>query len=496
MYQKTFGKSEKGLGHFANPKIGSISVTCALTKLISQETPGLHRIALMRYSWQNGESWEPVSLQHGVIVMSKIVFALTLVVILSLSYLALENPTAVQLKLFQKGPTEVPLYMVIFGAFVLGALFVYLLFLLQGVRGALVGRREKRTKKRDERTDAYRQEARKASRLGDLDTSRTLLEKATQMSPDTLELYLDLADVFLEEKKYAEASDRYHHVFSRDPQNMRAILGIAVCSEGTENYSEAEYYYARVLEMEKPNSLALEGLLRTQRGQHKWQEAMETLRRLKRAGLVSTEEFDDSLALLWYQQGVMEKEAGNLKASISSLEKSLKGRSEFLPTLLSLGDVYIRDGSPERALKIWESDLAERFRVPVAKALENYMIEHEGERALIQFYKKISSRSELARLFLARLYLRLDRIEDAEKEIREIPDMEASPRALLVLAEIEKRRLNEALANRHYSLAFELLHHQLHQYRCSACSTPHDKWTPQCPACGAWDTLDTDQVLL
>ena len=427
--------------------------------------------------------------------MSKVVFGLTLIVILALSYLALENPTVVQLKLFHRGPTGVPLYMVLFGAFILGALFVYVLFLLQGVRGTFLGMREKRSKKRDEKTDTYRQEARKQLRLGHLGKSKTLLEKATLLTPDNLELHLDLADVLLEGKEYAKASDRYHHVFSRDPENTRAILEIAECSEHIENFSEAEIYYRRVLDTEKTNSVALRGLLRAQKAQQKWQGAMQTLRRLKKEGLGPGERFDETMAVLWYEQGRTEEKEGNLKGSISSFEKSLREKSEFVPSLLSLGEAYIRDGSPERAVRIWEGALMERFQLPVAKALENHMIQHGGEKDLLQFYKKTSSRNELARLLLARLSLRLDRIEEAETEISKMPDMEASLGGLLILAEVEKKRLNEALSNRHYTLAIELLRHQLYEYRCNACGIPHEQWTARCQECGAWNTLEIDQFL-
>jgi len=41
MYQKTFGKSEKNLGTFANENPSSISTTYLIAFLISQETPGI-----------------------------------------------------------------------------------------------------------------------------------------------------------------------------------------------------------------------------------------------------------------------------------------------------------------------------------------------------------------------------------------------------------------------------------------------------------------------
>ncbi len=427
--------------------------------------------------------------------MSKVVFALTIIVILALSYLALENPTTIPLKLFQKVPIEVPLYMVLFGAFILGALFIYVLFLLQGVRGALTGMREKRVRKRDERTDAHRQEARNQLRLGKLEKSRNLLEKASQLNPENLELSLDLADILLEEKEYAKASDRYHYVFSRDAKSIRAILGIAASSEGTENFSEAELYYRRALEMEKANPVALKRLIGTQKAQKKWQDAIETLRLLRREGLVSAEEFDKTLAIIWYKQGITEEKAGDLKKAISFLERSVKGKGDFVPSLLSLGDVYIRDGSPEKAVKTWEAALMERFQFPVAKALEEYRLQHGAERELIQFYKRISNRSELARLLLARLHLRQNQLEEAEAEIGKMPDVEASPGALLILAEVEKKRLNEVLSNRYYGLAIDRLHDHLGGYRCDSCGTPYDQWIPQCPKCGAWDSLETDQFL-
>jgi len=427
--------------------------------------------------------------------MSKLIFVLTLAVILALSYLALENPSIVELKFFHKGPAEVPLYMVIFGGFILGALFVYVLFLLQGVRGTLLGMRQKRIKRRDEKTETHRQEARTQRRLGHLERSKDLLKKANQLAPENLELSLDLADAMLEGEEYVEASDRYHRVFSRDSQNTRAVLGIAASNEGVHNFSEAELYYSRVLDMDKANAVALRGLLRAQTAQEKWPAAMETLRLLKKEGLVSAKRFGRQLARLWYEQGRADQEAGDLKGSITSLEKALKAQSNFVPALLSLGEVHIRDGSPDRAVKIWENALIDRFQLPIARALENHMIEHSDEKELIHFYKKIADENTFARLLLARLYLRQDMIEEAEEAVKDIPDMEASPGALLVLAEVEKKRLNEALSNRHYSLAFEILHPQSDIFECVDCGTCHNAWGPQCPNCGEWGTLEARRFL-
>jgi tetratricopeptide (TPR) repeat protein len=427
--------------------------------------------------------------------MSKIIFVLTLAVILALSYLALENPSIVELKFFHKGPAEVPLYMVIFGAFILGALFVYVLFLLQGVRGALLGMRQKRIKMRDEKTETHRQEARTQRRLGHLEKSKDLLKKANHLVPENLELSLDLADALLEGKEYVEASERYHRVFSRDSQNTRAVLGIAASNEGVHNFSEAELYYRRVLDMDRANTVALQGLLRTQTGQGKWPAAVETLRLLKKEGLVSTKQFGRQLARLWYEQGRVDQGTGDLKGSIASLEKALKAQNDFVPALLNLGEVHIRDGSPDRAVKIWENALMDRFQLPVARALEKHMMEHGGEKELLHFYRKISDEHKLAKLLLARLYLRQDMVEEAEAAVKDMPDMEASPGALLVLAEVEKKRLNEALSNRHYSLAFEILHPRSDVYQCADCGTFHDQWTPQCPNCGEWSTLEAKQFL-
>lgn len=431
----------------------------------------------------------------GVVVMSKAVFILTLVVILALTYLALQNPADIQLKLFQKEFTQVPLYMVIFGSFLVGAAFVYLLFLLQGIRGIFLGMKEKRLRRRDERTEDYRQEAKTLHRLGELEKSKALLEKAIHLTPDNLELSLDLADVLLDAKQYTQASDRYHHVFSRDPQNARALLGIAASSEAGENFSEAELHYRRILNIHKTNSKALEGLFRVQKAQHKWQDAMETLRLLRREDLVSAGDFERTLAVLWYEEAIAEEDKGHLKAAISALEKSLKADAEFVPSILDLGNAQIREGSTERTVKIWEAALMEHFHIPVARALETHMVEHGQERDLIQFYRKASNRHQMARLLLAKQYLRQDLLEDAEAEANKIPDVEASPGALLILAEVEKKRLNEGLANRHYSLAVEILHQQLNRYRCSTCATLHDQWMAQCRKCRSWNSLRVDLFL-
>ena len=161
--------------------------------------------------------------------------------------------------------------------------------------------------------------------------------------------------------------------------------------------------------------------------QAKWEDAIETLRLLRREGLVSNEEFNEMLAVFWHEQAIAEEKTGHPDASISSLERSLKAQGEFVPSLLSLGEAHIRHGSPEKAMKTWEGALMERYHPALVRALENYRIEHGQEKELIQFYKKASSRTEIARLLLARLYLRQNLIEDAEAEVTKVPNVEASP---------------------------------------------------------------------
>ncbi|RMH23522.1 MAG: tetratricopeptide repeat protein [Acidobacteria bacterium] len=188
----------------------------------------------------------------------------------------------------------------------------------------------------------------------------------------------------------------------------------------------------------------------------------------------------DPRAPRWpYLLALLELEAGDLEAAVSGLERARGLAPDDLPTLLRLGDAYLRLGRLDDARTAYETALARRPDAAAALCGLGRLAQRAGdvERAIERFEACLERQPEAGQVHanLAQLYRRLGKAQPARRHAaayRPSPVRFADP----LLAEL---RASSALAERDLLAADRAflegrLDDALAAYRRAAASRPED----------------------
>ena len=104
-----------------------------------------------------------------------------------------------------------------------------------------------------------------------------------------------------------------------------------------------------------------------------------------------------------------------------------------------------------------------------------------------------SANDFMPRLFLARLYLRLEMIDEAAREFAPLKDRaDDSPTVRALLGSIHERRGDYQQAVTEYRTALEALDLVRFYYRCDVCDTRYTNWLDRCGSCLEWNQISID----
>ena len=85
------------------------------------------------------------------------------------------------------------------------------------------------------------------SKLGILDDAEILLEAATKLQPDNIQLRLEYADVLRQRQKYARAREETEALYARDPDNALFQSRLAIDTMQTGEFGRALELFDAVL---------------------------------------------------------------------------------------------------------------------------------------------------------------------------------------------------------------------------------------------------------
>jgi len=197
-----------------------------------------------------------------------------------------------------------------------------------------------------------------------------------------------------------------------------------------------------------------------------------------------------------YQIAVAKSRGGRDKESANLLRKLVRSEPRFIPAHVRLGEALIRIGQRTAGVEAW----ARGFEATGSSVFLTFMEEHflessEPEMAIEALRTAIArSRSDfLPRLFLARLYLRLEMIEEAHREFLPLRERASdSPTIRVMVGTISERRGEFRQAAAEYREALRTLDFARLFYRCGVCDTRYAEWQDRCASCLEWDQIALD----
>jgi len=197
-----------------------------------------------------------------------------------------------------------------------------------------------------------------------------------------------------------------------------------------------------------------------------------------------------------YEIAVAKSREGREKECANLLRKLVRTDAKFIPAHVRLGESLIRMGQRTAGVEAW----ARGFEATGSPVFLDFMEEHflqssEPEMAIEALRTAITrSRNDfLPRLFLARLYLRLEMIEEAHREFLPLKERAGdSPTVRMMVGTIHERRGEFRQAATEYRGALETQDLGRLYYRCGVCDARYSSWRDRCGSCLEWNQITLD----
>jgi len=196
-----------------------------------------------------------------------------------------------------------------------------------------------------------------------------------------------------------------------------------------------------------------------------------------------------------YQLG-LEKKRDNRREGANLFRKIVRSNPDFVPAHVMLGEVLIEMGQAGAGVEAWARGFEATGSPVFLSRMEDHFLDNSEPESAIEALRTAVSRSRndfLPRLYLARLYLRLEMIDEAHREFRALKDrVSSSPSMHVFLANIHERRGDPREAVAEYREALKLLDLPRLFYKCGVCATRYLDWSARCGSCMEWNQISLD----
>lgn len=353
--------------------------------------------------------------------------------------------------------------------------------------------RERTEKKQREISAIYREGV---GRLisGDLKKARALLKKALDRDPKRVDTLIAMASLTSQEGNPEEGLELLHKAGEIDPKSMEVLFKTSAIQEETGKDEEAIASYLKLLALEKDNRKALRSLRDLYIKHNRWQEALELQRKVLKVGPGANRVEQEKRLLLYLRYEVAHQaiSEGSPEDAKSELKDILRQEADFAPARVSLGDAYAAMNRGDDAVKTWQEGYKKLGKGVFLERLEDYFMEREDPSSLLNFFRGLvleQGEDLVFRLFYGKLCLRLEMIDEAKEQLKEVESSGVESSQLhLLLAETYRRCREPEQAINEYQSALGISKRLHLNFSCEKCQHVTTEWNSRCPSCGDWDT--------
>ncbi|WKZ32151.1 MAG: tetratricopeptide repeat protein [Thermodesulfobacteriota bacterium] len=427
---------------------------------------------------------------------TKVLLVVIILVLGAFFYLHTKNPGIVTFVVTSEYTYALPAALLVFFGFLAGVVLAVLNSLVADARRALKEMKERKEKKLLAQADENYRKGAELLVKGDTSSARELFEKAHAAKPNETGMIISLAETYMREDRPREAVKVLEKGFLNNPSSIGVLSSLARCATESGDAQRAAKALEEVVKLDPGNLYALRKLRDLRTREALWSDAAELQKKVMDSE--RNEELRKKekklLTGLLYESACVSMNEGRLTEALVRVKEALKNDDKFLPGHILLGEVLDRQGSSASAAKVWEKALA-RFSTPepIILKLEDLCIKESApERILERYNKEILTHSNgpNMRLLLARLYLRLEMVDNAIEELERLQNEgEEGFYHSVLLGEAYLRRKQGGRAAHLFHRALGLDREYSPHFRCSGCGSDVVSWKARCTSCGEWDTL-------
>ncbi|MBI5561165.1 MAG: tetratricopeptide repeat protein [Deltaproteobacteria bacterium] len=429
---------------------------------------------------------------------SRVILFISIVIVVGFFYLHTLNPGTVKFVVTSDQTYVLPVTVLIFGGFIAGVTLMVINLLFADARRALKDMRLRRERKLSEKAEEGFREGVNIFLKGNTKKAIELLEASLDGNPRSRDIRLKLADAYMETGLHSKAAEVLGNHILHNPDDMEVLFDLAICSEKIGDKAGFEKSLREVLRLDKTNPRAIRLLRDMKMREGDWEEAIrceKTLISSERGENAATREREKKILTgLLYEAALRYIKDDKIDTAEDRAKEALKtGEGNFVPAYILMGELFLKRYNTSGARKLWERAYERTKDVVFLLRLEDIYLGVSNPEGILTLYKDAINRDPgnvNLRLLLSRLYLRLEMVDNAMRELERIED-EASENFFrkLLLAEAYLRRRQSEKAALLFQDAVMPDKDLTPPFRCGVCGYMPGDWHYRCPCCSEWNTF-------
>ena len=304
---------------------------------------------------------------------------------------------------------------------------------------------------------------------------------------------LKLGEVLRLDGRIAEAIEvhrKAHHIKEED---TRPLYELVEDHEAAGDMDRARAVLGKLVGIQKQSVTVWRRLRKLHIKERSWDKALEAHKQVEKLG----DDGDVAVGLgIRFEIAAAHLEAGRHKDALSTLKKLLKAEPNFIPAHVKLGEVLRAQGQDAEAHRAWFRGFEATGSPIFLRALEEHYLQREEPLRAIEALKQCvaaSSNDTLAKFYLGKLYFRLEMLDDALAVLSSLAGRASyAPSLHYLIGRIHERRRNPARAAEEYRRVIRETDLVQLEYACRSCGETIMEWSPRCPECGEWNTVEVN----
>ncbi len=387
---------------------------------------------------------------------------------------------------------EVPKIGLILISSLFGALTMLLLFMVRDSMRFMVNYQVQSFQKRSEKISSLYNQALNAILGEDMAQARKCLDQILKKSPNHTDALLRLGNMEVRAGSFDQASTYYRRALEASERNLEALFSLAEVMQRLERWEDALGYIDDILSIDQDNHSAFMKKRAILERESRWGDLIDVQRSILRLERDPERQKAETSSLLGYRFELANANLadGETDKAQRGFRSILKEDDQFTPAHLGLVDVMVAAEDTDGAVDYLEKAYETTHSQMLLARLEDILIGLGDPLRLIRIYQHRLSREQdntELRFFLAKLFFRLEMVDDAFRELESLED--TYPEVHLLLGELHMRRQQCEKAVEQFKKTLKLRTALRVPYSCESCGHSDRAWAGRCHSCGRWNTM-------
>jgi len=429
--------------------------------------------------------------------MSKFAVFIFILFLAALALFAIFNQEVTTVKVPFGTVYETPTIALILMSVAIGALGMLLMVIIRDTKRYVDSwQRQKKQRKEAKVRDLYAKALHNLFAHHNRTEAGELFQEALKEDPEHLNTLLQLGDIAMAEEDFQKAREYYQKARDLDVKNIEVLFSLERLMEKTGRWDAALRFVEEVLDLDDKNLTALYKKRDILETQEKWDEIVFVQKIILKNEHTEKDKLRERKNLVGYkyEYGRYSLESGDLEKAKKAFRTVLRLEKDFVPAMLGLAEVLLREGETEEAINHLEKSYEQTSSMIILLRLEDLLISAGEPMRLIRIYKNDilkNPQNPVIKFFLGRLFYRLEMIDDAFETITSIDTGGVPyPEMYQLMGNLYLKRNQPDRAVYEFKKALESHTCAVSMsYKCKTCGNAISEWSGRCPDCKQWSSF-------